>query len=305
MLEATPFHASERHIQTRANQLQRADQSGRMIASKIMRGAWSFLADQSMIVIGSWDGARGAWPTLVVGAPGFVSTRDGSQVVLDLAASLADPADPLWDNLIGNGRIGLLAIELSTRRRLRVNGHVNRSPSASLARSKFEIQVDQAYPNCPKYIQRRVLRKYAGGPSATPAQVGAALHADQVKLIAAADTFFVASAHSVQGMDVSHRGGAPGFVEVLSTDRLRIPDYAGNGMFNTLGNIHATGFAGLLFVDFATGCLLQVLGNAEIDWTSSAEGVERYWTLNIRHVRQTSLPSGLSWEFVEWSAYNL
>lgn len=306
MPEPTPFHASERHVQTRAGQLHRADNSGRMIASSIIRGAWSFLADQAMIVIGSWDGARGAWPTLVVGAPGFVTTNDGTQVVFDMAASGADPSDPLWDNLARDSRISFLAIELSTRRRLRVNGHVNPSASVSLAHNKFEVTVDQAYPNCPKYIQRRILRNDVGANSTAnaPVQTGTALHADQVRLIAAADTFFVASVHPAHGTDVSHRGGNSGFVLVLSTSRLRIPDYVGNGMFNTLGNIHATGFAGLLFVDFLTGRLLQILGNAEIDWKSSADGAERSWTLDILHVRQSALPVGVDWKFVEASPFN-
>ena len=79
----------------------------------------------------------------------------------------------------------------------------------------------------------------------------------------------IATAHPERGADASHRGGNPGFVRIVDAHTLLIPDYAGNTMFLTLGNIQANPRAGLLFVDFASGSLLQLSGTAEIGWDSA------------------------------------
>ncbi len=302
---STPYHSEECHIQALAGQVHQAGRSGAMIATSIIPGAWHFLAAQPMLILGSWDGQRGAWPALVMGAPGFVRTVDGTQVFLDMTTACADPDDPLWDNLQRNGLISLLAIELATRRRLRINGHVAALPNISLAHSAFEMKVDQAYPNCPRYIQRRTLHMDDLASAMSPAHQSVSLNDEQARLITAADTCFVASVHPDHGTDVSHRGGKPGFVEIESTDCLRIPDYPGNGMFNTLGNIHATGFAGLLFVDFTAGRQLQIMGDASIDWNTNNTDIQRFWSLKIRQVRESSLPLGVRWEFVDASPFNL
>ena len=88
-------------------------------------------------------------------------------------------------------------------------------------------------------------------------------------LIAASDTFFVASRSRAEidragELDMSHRGGRPGFVGVPG-DTLVIPDFRGNRFFNTLGNFLGDPRAGLLFIDFASGDLLQLQGTVAID----------------------------------------
>jgi predicted pyridoxine 5'-phosphate oxidase superfamily flavin-nucleotide-binding protein len=75
----------------------------------------------------------------------------------------------------------------------------------------------------------------------------------QQRLIREADTFFIASSHRDGGADASHRGGNPGFVHVLNETKLIWPDYSGNGMFQTLGNLAIDPRAGLLFMDFESG----------------------------------------------------
>jgi len=92
---------------------------------------------------------------------------------------------------------------------------------------------------------------------------------NEVGFIAEADTFFIASrsaqldqAESSQGLDVSHRGGLPGFVRVVSRSELCFPDFSGNLLFNTLGNLAADARAGLLFIDFRSGGMLHIIGRA-------------------------------------------
>ena len=93
-----------------------------------------------------------------------------------------------------------------------------------------------------------------------------ALDARTRALVAGADTFFIATWHPGGGADASHRGGRPGFVRVLDDRTLEFPDYPGNNMFNTLGNLVGHPRAGLLFVDFERGDLLQLTGRAKIRW---------------------------------------
>lgn len=305
MTETSLFHPGERHMQLLAGVSASSAITGKSVARTIVPGAWSFLAAQSMIIIGSWDGQRGAWPSMVLGAPGFVSTKDGSIVILDMRAGYTDASDPLWTNLQLNEKISLLAIELSTRRRLRINGYIAELPQTTLAKSRFEITVEQAYPNCPKYIQRRRQNELDTCNTANkPPHESAALDTSQRELIASADTFFVASVGPNHDTDVSHRGGNPGFVDVISQTLLRIPDYPGNNMFNTLGNIYATGFAGLLFVDFTTGQQLQITGNAKVEYHTANAHAQRTWSLEIVRVRESFLPPNARWSLVDASPFN-
>ena len=94
-------------------------------------------------------------------------------------------------------------------------------------------------------------------------------------MLEAADTFFIASTGGEYGVDVSHRGGPPGFVGVEGAT-LTVPDYQGNRYFNTLGNLMLDPRAALLVVGFDSGDVLELRGRAEIVWDpqpSAAGGV--------------------------------
>src|SRR5262249_23604700 len=143
------------------------------------------------------------------------------------------------------------------------------------------VAVAQSFGNCPKYIQLRRAESLAR-TAAPGVEVLAGLDDDARRMIAAADTFFVASrAHageSTGGTDAPHRGRKPGFVSV-DGETLAVPDFRGNRFFNTLGNLLADPRAGLLFIDFATGDVLQLQGTVEIAWEGDdrVAGAERVW----------------------------
>ena len=172
---------------------------------------------------------------------------------------------------------GLLGLEPSTRRRNRANGHV-----AGLGPAGIEVEVAQSFGNCPKYIHPRALAPAAIAPRPAPERA-TGLDAEAAAAIAAADTFFVASAAHLDaptgGVDVAHRAGPPGFVRV-DGDTLAIPDYAGNRYFNTLGNLLVAPRAGLLFLDLARGDALHLQGAAAIDW-AGGDGAERWWYVRV------------------------
>lgn len=264
------FHAGERGMQLRAGVAVR----NRLAAhgAKIIRDSMSdqhrdFFEQLPFIVIGSVDAEGQPWASLLANRPGFIAAPTAQ--VLTIAA-LPDIYDPLAVNLQQGAALGLLGIEPHTRRRNRMNGIV-----AERNDKGFAVRVQQSFGNCPKYIQARtptyVDRKLSG--TVTRSRM---LDANAQQLIGKADTFFIASTYPTRadnarahGVDVSHRGGKPGFVRIVE-NRLTVPDFVGNFFFNTLGNLILEPRAGLLFVDFDKGDLLYLAVRAEIIW----DGVE-------------------------------
>jgi ferredoxin-NADP reductase/predicted pyridoxine 5'-phosphate oxidase superfamily flavin-nucleotide-binding protein len=301
-----PFHDGELLVQRRANETAIAQRNGGMIADTIVKGALPFIGQQPLAVFGSLDADGKVWASLLVGEPGFLSARDEQAVELDVSQRRSSEDDPFWGNVETNNEVGMLVIELGTRKRLRINGQIRRLDS-----KRFELKVGQAYPNCPKYIQRRRLTQLARetGPRPGRARRGSSLEEGQTALIASADTFFVASANPGQGVDASHRGGQPGFVRVINNRRIRVPDYAGNSMFNTLGNFAVYPRAGLVFVDFGHSRVLQLTGRVEVLWDQEdprqvSGGTHRFWELEIEQWLETPLPCQLRWELIDYSPYN-
>jgi hypothetical protein len=305
---SNPYHEGELRMQQLAGVLQQAQGSGRVIADTIIPGALKFIGQQAMVVLGSVDDDQNVWASILFGRPGFMTAPDERTVEFDLSQAGVNPYDPFWTNVEQDPRVGSLMIELATRRRLRINGGASR-PSAD--RLRLHLAVAESYPNCPKYIQRRRLTVQAlDEPNAnSERQDGDVLGDDQQKLIAAADTFFVASAHPQRGVDASHRGGPPGFVSILDERTLRVPDYVGNSMFNTLGNFSANPRAGLIFLDFDNSRTLQLIGRSEILWDqddaeSRSGGTGRFWLLHVERWCGMSLPATVRWEFVDYSPFN-
>ena len=250
------------------------------------------------VVAGSVDDDGRPWATLLEGLPGFLSVPDPRHLRIDAVPAEDDPAAP---GLAAGRAVGLLGIELATRRRNRLNGRAVVARKGTLA-----VEVDRAFGNCPRYIHTRELEYCASRPA--PAQFGTTLDDTARAAIRRAATLFVASYVDVnpqpsassgdagRQVDVSHRGGRPGFVDV-DGDLLTIPDFAGNRYFNTLGNLVANPRAGLLFPDFETGDLLQVSGSAEVVFDSPRvadfPGAERLWRVRVeRWVRR---PGALHW----------
>jgi hypothetical protein len=301
------FHAGELAVQQRAGESQMARMNGGALSERIPGGAIPFLTQQPMAVAASKAADGTVWASLLAGEPGFIRADDERTVNLDLSRPLTAEDDPLWANLEHDNAVGLLVIELGTRRRLRVNGRASFEDSRQL-----KVDVGVAYPNCPKYIQRRHCSRLAASPQqthSTESREGVVLEDRQRDWIASADTLFVASAHPEQGADASHRGGQPGFVQITDSQTLRIPDYSGNSLFNTLGNFHANPHAGLAFIDFERGRLLQLAGRVAIHWDLDdprqlAGGTARFWDFEVQQWRESTLPLQLEWEFMDFSPFN-
>ncbi|WP_033342027.1 pyridoxamine 5'-phosphate oxidase family protein [Catenuloplanes japonicus] len=256
------FHWGELEAQARAGFGERASAVSRLVRPWLPHGADDFLSHQNLLVVGAQDDDGRLWASLFTGPRGFVSAPDDESVHVRALLDADDPAAPLTRR---EGRLGLLAIDLETRLRLRVNGAATPAPDG------LRLAVAQAFPNCPKYIQKRHVVETGDSVPGVSVRTPA-LTAEMSDLVTDADTFFVASASDTGDPDVSHRGGNPGFVELLSPARLRWADYAGNSMLMTLGNIIENPRTGLLLVDWATGTTLQLTGRAQVRWPEGETG---------------------------------
>ncbi|HLZ57300.1 MAG TPA: pyridoxamine 5'-phosphate oxidase family protein [Ktedonosporobacter sp.] len=314
------YHPGELEVQTRAGVQTGAARIGKSIRSTIPLAAQTFLQDQRMIIVSTVDWEGRAWASMLTGEPGFLKTPDEETVEINAAPH---PSDPLCENLHVGGAIGMIAIDFETRRRMRVNGHVKSE------RRNIVVHTDQVYANCPKYIQARVLQTEGTDErsSSIPhlrqctTQAENLVHAsssaqairqeeltpEQGAWIERADTFFIASCHRDGGCDASHRGGPPGFVRIESATRLVFPDYSGNRMFQTLGNISVEPHAGLLFLDFESGDTLQLSGKAQVIWererVAAFAGAERLIEFVIDRVVEIKGASSLRWQFVQYSPF--
>ncbi len=274
-----PFHAGELAVQARAGVQAEAQRVARVLAAHIPEDYWDLIESLPLLIVGSTaqSAGGGPWISALCGPAGFV--RVESHTRLRIQASLAHDAR-LRENLLKSTPLGLLFIDLASRKRYRVNGVVTHADALG-----FALRVEVAFGNCPKYIQRRAFAWATQSQSAADApqaRCGALLNAAQRDWIRRADTFFIASAHADEpataaaagqgraGVDASHRGGNPGFIQVRDDGVLQIPDYSGNNMFQTLGNLELDPRAALLFIDFERGDTLQLSGIARVDWDPRA-----------------------------------
>ncbi|WP_395311267.1 pyridoxamine 5'-phosphate oxidase family protein [Mycobacterium sp. AMU20-3851] len=292
----TVYHPGELAVQGRLGQSDIAARLSRMVRSEIPDAAAVFLTEQPMVVLAAADEANRVWAGLVTGSPGFVHVvPGGEEIAVD---ALPVTGDPLREVLTGAPqRVGMIAIDPATRRRMRVNGLATPTGSGLL------IRPDQVYSNCPKYISRRHVERVTTPAGERVQRHATSLDARTQQIIAAADTFFIGSADADGNADASHRGGNPGFLQVLSPTRLHWPDYRGNSMFMTLGNIAANPHAGLLIPDWRTGASLQLTGTAAISW-ERGPSAQCWVEFSIEKTVELTGASPLRWSTAELSPAN-
>jgi len=286
----SPFHPGEVALQASVGVADRMASIGSAVIRDHMPDQHrTFYQQLPFMVVGTVDDSGDPWASLVTGQPGFVSSPDPRQLNVTARCSEYDPA---WAGLSDGSAIGLLGIELETRRRNRMNGSITRTEDG------FTVSVTHSFGNCPQYIQRRQLTHVTPTEEITPER-SSELSAEARAWIARADTFFVASYVDLpdgRQVDASHRGGKPGFIDVSDTSVLTIPDFSGNRFFNTLGNLRLNPRAGLLFVDFATGDTLQLTGTTELvlegPEIDAFDGAQRLWRFrpSLMVLRRGALP---------------
>ncbi len=306
MTDDEAFHAGEQAIQVRAGARERMAQIGPKVIRRFMPDQHrDFFAMLPWMLVGYADETGQPWAAALTGAPGVVVSPDPERLVF---SGLPAAADGLADHLGLGTRLGLLGLQPHTRRRNRMNGHVT-----DLSGGGFTVEVEQSFGNCPQYIQARsVADEAAAWTGLAPRRVAEAraLSSDDLGLIAAADTFFVATraeagvgaADRRGGLDVSHRGGMPGFLSASDGRTLYWPDYRGNFFFNTLGNILVDPRCALLVPDFRTGTALQIAGRGQVLFPDNLPaGIERLVRFEVTMVRRLAgyLPAG--WDAAQYA----
>jgi predicted pyridoxine 5'-phosphate oxidase superfamily flavin-nucleotide-binding protein len=301
----SPFHAGELAVQNQLGVKEKlAPFAARVVRDHMPDQHRKFYGSLPFILVGAVDQDGWPWASLLAGEAGFMSTPD--EKTLNVQASLHQN-DPLRGALAPGSDIGLLGLQLETRRRNRMNGHVKQIDNEMMS-----VSVHQAFGNCPQYIHSRsVSAKPDTETRADEVTLSSKLEGHAARLVSRADTMFIASSYVDQtdadsnGADVSHRGGSPGFVEILDEQRILFPDYSGNNHFNTIGNLVLNPKVGFLFVDFESGDLVYLSGEAEIIWSGpdvrARPGAQRLVKCNIRSVRHLKRAVALEFEFVDYS----
>src|SRR5271169_2712258 len=290
------YHEGELTVQTRAGVGSDGLDADSMYHAAMPTGVQRFLTAQQLAVFSTRDAEGRVWASMRSGPPGFLHPLDESTLEI---GGYSDPSDPLLANLAAHIEAGMIVINLAARHRVRLNGTARAQPD-----SRILLSTRQVYGNCPQYIQARaVIGDREVSPA--PARFGKGLDEPQRRSIERADTLFIATAHSQSGADASHRGGRPGFVCVESENRLLFPDYRGNNMFNTLGNIVSNPRTGLLFPDFQSGSALQLSGSARILWDDPRmkrfEGAQRLVEFDIERVIELPEATLLRFQFQSYS----
>lgn len=279
-MDGQPFHDGELEAQARAGESSR----GTGIRDFMPEQHRQFFPLLPYLFAAGRDAAGRPIATVLAGEEGFVTSPAPNGLAI---AALPSPHDPADNALLAGAEIGVLGIDFRTRRRNRANGLIAARDGAGL-----RVSVTQSFGNCAKYIQSR---QHQPAPALDrPAESLAGLDAAARALIEGADTLFIASGAG-SGLDISHRGGRPGFVRI-DGERLSLPDFAGNSYFNTFGNLLREPAAGLLFIDFASGDLLQLQGQAQIVWDgpelAELEGARRLLKVEVMRAwrRRAALP---------------
>ena len=293
---SSPYHPGEIAIQTKAGLREQANDLAGMYRDALPASVAEFLTQHTFGVLSSEDANGNLWASPLTGPAGIFSVPDDHSVRIHL-----DRLDPRIDAELARGKLaGLLVIHFDQRLRIRING------TAHHAANTLTLRIAQFYGNCTKYIQRRI-----PAPEVTANSISSCLSADRLTdaqraWIARSDTFFIASRHPESGTDASHRGGRPGFVTAPDERTIVFPDYRGNNMFNTLGNLEVEPRASLLFIDFESGASLQLTGNAAVQWPapSVAAPTGRAIRFEIVAVRELAPSSALRYSLVEPFPYN-
>ena len=300
---ASPFHQGEQEVQTRLGVRDRIESfAQRVVRDHMPDQHREFYGELPYLLVGTVDRTGWPWASMIVGAPGFLSADDPKRLRINAQPLVGDP---LNQTLRADAEIGILGIQLQTRRRNRMNGRV-----AAISTAGIAVEVDQAFGNCPQYIQARSAELI---PAEDRSAIPEVFHADRLdprarEIISTADTLFIATAYAgdeaadrdpTSGADVSHRGGSPGFVRVDDDGSFVFPDFSGNNHFNTVGNLVQNPKAGLLFIDFATGEMLYLTGTTEIQWdgeeVDAFAGAERL--IRVRPQQVVRVERGLPLKF--------
>ncbi|KAK5729984.1 hypothetical protein LTR17_011501 [Elasticomyces elasticus] len=239
-----------------------------------------------LIAIGTLDKQGRPWTTLWGGEKGFARPLGGG--IVGFRTPVTGRYDPVVEELVGKDATGEvvkeegegegrmvsgLTIDLETRKRVKMYGRMVAGAlstredevtgrNESVAEIQLVLKIEQSLGNCPKYLNRKRITPTFARPELVSNSSNLSERA--LQLLAKADLFFVSSSGQ-EDMDTNHRGGPSGFLRA-STDATSVvwPEYSGNRLYQTLGNLYVNPLCGICVPDFDTGDMLYVTGTTEI-----------------------------------------
>lgn len=301
------FHDGQLAVQKIADEEEIAKQRIPMISNSLHPRSIPFIEDQILAFPGSEDYNGNIWLSLLIGERGFIKIPSLQEITFDLSKIVSNPTDIFFKNIELKPTVGLLFHEAARRIRYRAWGIARKKENQLV----FDIRM--GYPSCPKHIQREIIEipEDAKVTSASY-QKGTKLGEVEKALIIEAHTFFIATQTKKGDIESSHRGGDPGFIEIQENGILRVPDYIGNSMFSTLGNIYENPKAALLFVDYKKGETLQLSGNAELQFDQNSKDdfyksgeTGRFWTFQTEKWIRTVNHHKVNSKFIDFSPFNV
>ncbi|KAI1141598.1 hypothetical protein F5Y05DRAFT_373194 [Hypoxylon sp. FL0543] len=290
-LEASQFHAGEQAI----HRLLHIPQRGNPTNHGLPAPHGYRISQSPLVAFGALDRGGRPWATIWGGEAGFC--RPIARGVLGVQATTDVNHDPVLRGLLENEESGKvvddavvqpdggrlmagLSMDLETRDRVKIMGRmvvgtVNLT-EPGVGDLQLAFQVEECLGNCPKYITRKHVVPHIPKPELVSGEIGKSdpLPKEALEVISKADMFFIASKFGDRSMDTNIRGGAPGFVRVLRNSpathdggggvSLVYPEYSGNRLYQTLGNLQQNPEAGLVIPNFETGDVLYLTGKTTI-----------------------------------------
>ncbi len=301
------FHDGQLAVQKITGEAEIAEMRIPMIQSSLHPRSIPFIEHQILAFIGSEDRKGDLWLSLLVGDRGFIKIPSVEEIIIDLSKLTSNRQDIFFENIKSNPTVGLLFHEAARRARYRAWG------VATEVDNELSIKIRMGYPSCPKHIQREHIEVSDDAGIISPTYTkGNDLGEAEKNWIKSAHTFFISTQTKKGDIESSHRGGDPGFIEIQENGHLRVPDYVGNSMFSTLGNIYENPKAALLFVDYKKGETLQLSGTAKLEFEQNSEDdfyksgeTGRFWTFETKHWIRTTNHHTVQAEFLDFSPFNV
>ena len=238
------YHAGQMEVQAEANTRPVADKLAHWVGP-----ITEFMEVADLIVLATPSSDGRLHFTALGGRAPLIEVVGGASVALPVALPVAMPGDSV--------PVGGLAIALAQRRRARLNGEL------TVGDDKTFLDAEEAFTNCRKYVAPSEAMDNAMqiGPAKREAiALGDAWVRD---VLSRAETCFLASVSPAGMPDVSHRGGPAGFIALDAANAtLAWPEYVGDGMLKSAGNVRTNGQITLLVVDLPTGEALELTGRA-------------------------------------------